>query len=157
MAQGPAYCPERSDSSSSTQTTWSIFELMTTESAEMARCAGCGEPGPAGAGWCSRCLQSYSHRAPVHDKRPGPVPREATIIPVYSRWRAGPVTFGLFGRLAWSAPALVMGALVARAMFNVVMQDQQEKAVALVIVFGVPILIFSALFLVRVWQRDRVR
>ncbi|MGC1512416.1 MAG: hypothetical protein WA797_05820 [Acidimicrobiales bacterium] len=67
------------------------------------------------------------------------------------------MTFGLFGRLAWSAPALVMGALVARAMFNVVMQDQQEKAVALVIVFGVPILIFSALFLVRVWQRDRVR
>ncbi|MBI1844840.1 MAG: hypothetical protein HYR89_09570 [Actinobacteria bacterium] len=50
-----------------------------------------------------------------------------------------------------------MGALVARAMFNVVMQDQQEKAVALVFVFGVPILIFSALFLVRVWQRDRVR
>jgi hypothetical protein len=80
-------------------------------------CRSCGAPLPGDVRWCLRCyapaleLTPRERQLPPLDRvEPPPpnVPRsplrdDAGPPPVFSRWRAGPTTFGPVGRLAVTA------------------------------------------------------
>jgi hypothetical protein len=113
-------------------------------------CAGCGAPHRGGS-WCPICLEPYERVAEL----PLVVPPDRPRIPApreYSRTKAGPTSFGFFGRLVWSAfPALV-------AFFAVrnVMRSRGDATVGYYLVIAVPALVLVAGFLAFVWRKERI-
>ena len=75
-----------------------------------------------------------------------PSPRE------YSRVKAGPSSFGPFGRLALSA----IPAIVAFVAVRNVMRSRHDATVAYYLVIAVPALVLVIGFLAFVWRRERV-
>jgi hypothetical protein len=85
-------------------------------------CRSCGAPLPRDVRWCLRCYTPvaeltprerqlppvehaedpppWANRSPLRDNRGTP--------PTYSRWRAGPTTFGPVGRIAITVVVLLV-------------------------------------------------
>lgn len=121
------------------------------DSVETNRCSGCMAKRSRGTGWCPHCLNSYKNGI-VQVRRADVIVNDPVFHPQYSRWKAGPGTFGPVGRLTLSAPAVLFGIQGLRVLYRA----RNEDAVALVIVIVVPILIVAIGFLFLVWQRDRI-
>ncbi len=68
----------------------------------METCRACGARLSPGIGWCGRC---YTSKVPARRSEPVIVLPEAKP----SLWRAGPTTFGLFGKLVVTALMAAIG------------------------------------------------
>lgn len=71
---------------------------------------------------------------------------------MFSRAKAGPTSFGLFGRLVLS----IVPALVAFFAVRNVMRSRHDPTVAYYLVLGVPAVVLVVGFLAFVWRRERV-
>ncbi len=114
----------------------------------MGTCSACGARLRPGMTWCWLCL------APVGESRPQPTPAppshadDVEPLPQYSRWRAGPTTFGPVGRISITVVVAAIGWLV----FWVFHFVDGPVVIADVGIYGV-----GAFFLLRnVWRRERV-
>ncbi len=139
----------------------------------MDTCTSCGATLVTDLAWCPRCFTAVGQARPAIAAAPAPGQEADTrplwvrtqmrssappVQPVYSRWRAGPTSFGAFGRSVMTVLmilGLVAGYPMARGgMF----------AAAGVDIPGTPFLIGYAavaiplgLFLLtRIWKRARV-
>jgi len=120
----------------------------------------CGGPLTADLQWCPRCL------APV-ERTPEPFaasivyrlpPREPPPVPVYSRWKAGPTSFGAVGRIVMTVLVLLgavagypmsRGGIFAAIGFDV---PGTPFLIAYCVVAGCGV----AYALSRVWKRARI-
>src|SRR5919201_2071187 len=80
---------------------------MLSETA-MDACASCGGPLSADLQWCPRCLAPVERRdavvSPLGHRLP---PSDPAPVPVYSRWKAGPTSFGAAGRITLTVLVLL--------------------------------------------------
>ena len=104
-------------------------------------CDLCGASLWPGAEWCGQCHQSVGRVPKLVHSRPQ-VRDETKVVPVYSRWRKGPNTFGPVGRVSWTVGLLVLDAL------SVFSGDP--------IAMGGCILIATPLVARSVWARGRI-
>jgi hypothetical protein len=127
----------------------------------MDACHGCGGELSPGLSWCPRCY------APVAGSEQGATPlwvrtqmrdREPPAKAVYSRWRAGPTSLGLLGRVLLSICVLVgsvvgyplaRGGILAAAGFDIPGKGFQ-------VMYAVVAAIISLFLLARIWRRARV-
>jgi hypothetical protein len=120
-------------------------------------CRACGAPLPGDVRWCLRCYTPVRELTPREPQLPpvsNPEEPPATINrsplwglppPVYSRWRAGPTTFGPVGRITITVLVLVAfpwGAIVALNPFQ--------------LWYALGYTIFATYVLRSTWRRDRV-
>ena len=116
----------------------------------MNTCSSCGATLKPELSWCWLCLTPVKvpelQPATVGGTSPALAPDEPT--PQYSRWRAGPTTFGPVGRISITLVVAAVGVLVF-FVFRIV---DGPIVVADVGIYGV-----GAFFLLRhVWKRERV-
>lgn len=100
-------------------------------------CRVCGADLPGDVPWCLRCFEPVRHLSPREPQLPTPAdlePIDPALVrrdhiwirldkPVYSRVRAGPTTFGLWGRCALTALVLAMlpwGSFTATSLFYLI-------------------------------------
>jgi hypothetical protein len=114
-------------------------------------CQQCGVLAPGGR-WCARCLKQLSAREGSIDEDVARSLRNARTVSVYSRVRAGPVTFGPLGRVLWSVVPVVVSYVAVRNVYR----SMGEVTVAFYGVMAVPVLLIAGYFLAQVWKRDRV-
>ena len=127
-------------------------------SREMDVCARCGGPLSAELEWCPRCLAPVE-RAPVSPLVSARLPKhEPAPEPVYSRWKAGPTSFGAAGRITLTLLVL-LGSVVGYPMsrggiFAAVGMDVPGTPflIAYAVVAGL-----TAIYLIaRIWKRSRI-
>jgi hypothetical protein len=122
-------------------------------------CRSCGTPLPRDVRWCLRCYAPVAELTP----RPSPPPPLDTAEeppawvnrsplrdiggapPTYSRWRAGPTTFGPVGRLVITAVVMLVFPWDALFTFN-----------PLRLWFLLGYTIFASYVLRHTWRRERV-
>jgi hypothetical protein len=116
--------------------------------AAVPTCASCGAArGPEP--WCRRCLEPYDRPVDLASVFP---PAREPIRPRHSRFKSGPMSFGLPGRLTLS---FVPAVLAFIAIGNLV-RTRHDAMFAFSLVSDVPILVLLLGFLVVVWRRARV-
>ena len=118
------------------------------------QCRSCGAARRHGE-WCPRCLERYEQPAqpePATDVATGFPPKRVPAPREYSRVKAGPSSFGPFGRLTLSA----IPAIVAFVAVRNVMRSRHDATVAYYLVIAVPALVLVVGFLAFVWRRERV-
>src|SRR5689334_8470388 len=113
----------------------------------MGTCSACGAQLRPGMTWCWLCLAPIG--SSTSQVAPPPIPADdLEPIPEYSRWRAGPTTFGPVGRISITVVVAAIGFLV----FWVFRLVDGPLVIADVGIYGV-----GAYFLLRnVWRRERV-
>jgi hypothetical protein len=109
-------------------------------------CASCGAPRRAES-WCLLCLERYELPA-----EPPPDPRHVPYPRTYSRTKAGPLSFGLRGRVLLS----ILPALVAFFAVRNVIRSRGDMTVVFYLVIAVPALALVAGFLYAVWKKERI-
>lgn len=133
----------------------------------MPTCPSCRANVADGLTWCNQCYASIETpvlaEGPAFDARPlwlrsnSPNPRieQATE---FSRWRSGPTSFGLFGRVMLTLGVLVLlvvgypllrGLMVASVGFDV----PGTGFVIMYVCVGIPA---GTYLLSRVWKRERI-
>jgi hypothetical protein len=128
-------------------------------SREMDGCRRCGGPLSADLDWCPRCLAPVERTSPATPILGPRLPaREPPVQPVYSRWRAGPTSFGAAGRIGLT-PLVLFGAVAGYPMSR-----GEMLAWIGIDVPGTPFLIGYAIvaalgtiyLLSRIWKRSRI-
>jgi hypothetical protein len=133
----------------------------------MPTCPSCRANVAEGLAWCNQCYASLAPTAvpdaPLSDERPlwlrsnapGARIEQATE---FSRWRKGPTSFGLVGRVLLTVGVLVLlvvgypllrGLMVASVGFDV-------PGTGFVIMYVCVAIPGGAYLLNRVWKRDRI-
>jgi hypothetical protein len=125
----------------------------------MDTCASCGGPLSADLQWCPRCLTPIERRQPVATP-PGHrmPPRNPPPVAVYSRWRAGPTSFGAAGRMTLSLLVL-LGAVAGYPMSRgemLVWIGFDVPGTAFLVAYGVVAGATVAYLLTRIWRRARI-
>jgi hypothetical protein len=127
-------------------------------SEEMDDCRRCGGPLSTDLDWCPRCFAPVERAAPSPILGPRLPPREAPPAPVYSRWKAGPTSFGAAGRIALTLLVLfgaVAGYPMSRGeMLAWIGIDVPGRAflIGYVVLAGVG----AVYLLARIWKRSRI-
>lgn len=105
-------------------------------------CPSCGAVAKPAAAWCGQCHASFVAASPVPAGRWAPAATSPVVVPVHSRWRGGPTSFGPVGRVSWTVAVLLVAAF---ALFSM-------DPFFIVIWIGVvgPVLLRS------VWKRARI-
>ena len=125
----------------------------------MDACASCGGPLSADLQWCPRCLAPVERRdavvSPLGHRLP---PSDPAPVPVYSRWKAGPTSFGAAGRIMLTVLVLLgvvvgypmsRGEILAWIGFDV-------PGTAFLIAYGVVAGATALYLLTRIWKRARI-
>jgi hypothetical protein len=122
-------------------------------------CRACGAPLPADVRWCLRCYEPVREFAPRDRQLPplervqepppwvgaSPLRDPDVLPPTYSRWRAGPTTFGPVGRLIVTILVALIFPWDAIVTLN-----------PLRLWFMLGYTIFAAYVLRHTWRRERV-
>jgi ribosomal protein L40E len=130
----------------------------------MELCASCGARLAPDASWCGQCLAQVVRPAADEAaetplwRRAGSAARPPKPTPTYSRFRAGPTSFGAFGRILMTLAllgALVVGYPMSRGgMLVAVGFDVPGRP--FLIGYSVVAGIAGLLLLGRIWKRARV-
>jgi hypothetical protein len=125
----------------------------------MDACPSCGGPLSADLDWCPRCLAPVGPRDAVPTALARRMPaREPAPTPVYSRWKAGPTSFGAAGRMALSL-LVVLGTIVGYPMSRGEMLATlgiDVPGAAFLIGYAVVAGAIALLLLARIWKRSRI-
>jgi len=128
-----------------------------TEDTSAATCGNCGAALRAGAEWCGRCLTPV----PPPQKLIDPRRPEKVVSPplVFSRWRAGPESFGPVGRglltLALAGAAYVGFPLFQGILFMALgMPIPVAAELGMYAILAVPLSIWA---LLTIWKRARIK
>ena len=127
----------------------------------MENCSNCGATLAAGAEWCGQCLTPVKPPGKEPEMstylRTQIAPKAPTIEASYSRWKAGPDSFGPVGRVLLTLCVAVLlvigfGAVYGNAFVGTGIP--MWAAIAMYSTVGVP----AALWMLgRVWKRTRIR
>jgi hypothetical protein len=122
-------------------------------------CRSCGAPLPPDVRWCMRCYRPVAGLTPRERQLPpveraeepppwvnrSPLREGSGPPPTYSRWRAGPTTFGPVGRIAITVVVLLIFPWDALFTFN-----------PFRLWFMLGYTIFAAYVLRHTWRKERV-
>jgi hypothetical protein len=105
-------------------------------------CRACGAPLPADVRWCTLCLEPVRELTPRAAVHTGDFVGELHDEPRYTRWRAGPTSFGPVGRIVATVAVILMGPWTGVSMFTILY---------------VPVwIMLSTMILKEVWQRQKI-
>ncbi len=140
----------------------------------MDACARCGATLSPDLAWCSQCYAPVRGAGPAGATTPaaGPAPEEARplwvrtqmrptepkVVPVYSRFRAGPTSLGAFGRILLTA-LVIAGAIVGYPMARggmLVAIGMDIPGPPFMIAYGFLAGAAVIYLLARIWKRARV-
>jgi hypothetical protein len=125
----------------------------------MDACARCGGPLSADLDWCARCFAPVERTRPTGSPLAARLPdREPPPVPVYSRWKAGPTSFGGGGRIALTLLVL-FGSVVGYPMSRGEMLTWiglHVPGTAFLIAYAVVAAAVSLYLLSLIWKRSRV-
>jgi len=128
-----------------------------TEDASAAVCGNCGAPLTPGAAWCGQCLTPVPPpQKSIDPRRPEKV---VSPPPVFSRWRAGPESFGPVGRglltLALAAAVCIGFPLFQGILFVALgMPIPVAAELGMYAILAVPLSIWA---LLTIWKRARIK
>jgi hypothetical protein len=131
-------------------------------------CSRCGAKVYAGAAWCGQCFAPVAaESAASSDPTPPvgsplatrmPAPKEAGHVPTYSRWRGGPTSFGLAGRVVLSVLALLLGVVgypMSRG-FILASVGFDVPGHGYMLMYAVIAALAEVYFFSRIWKRERI-
>lgn len=128
----------------------------------MDTCRRCGAQLSPGLAWCGRCYAPVPAREEASEipvwVRSQMRDRGPQTAPVYSRWKAGPTSFGATGRILETV-GVILGVIVGYPMTRggmVAAIGMDIPGTPFMIGYGVVATIAAVWLFTRIWKRGRV-